>query len=261
MLRAFQFGLILLMLAVLAMISAIVTMHFAIHGAEVIVPSFKGMTVTQATNKAASLGLNLSVDNHFYSVDTPAGHIVGQIPAPGTIVRRAWHVRLIESLGPQKIAVPNLEGLDQRVASIQIRRADLQIGTIAQMPWAYAPEGTVIAQNPEPGAASVARPYVSMLIATPAETTGPTFVMPDLTGQLYASASLAITQAGLMLAPQVTVPPVVASSTAPPASAASATQPAQPAAPVIPPGTILTQSPDPGQPVDASTPIVLTVEQ
>ncbi|HUY82725.1 MAG TPA: PASTA domain-containing protein [Acidobacteriaceae bacterium] len=253
MLRAFQFGLILLMLAALAMISAIVTMHFAIHGAEVTVPNFKGLTVAQATSNAASRGLNLSVDNHYYSVDVPAGHIVGQIPAPGAIVRRAWHVRLIESLGPQKIAVPNLEGLDQRVASIQIRRADLQIGTIAQMPWAYAPEGTVIAQNPAPGSARVARPYVSMLIATPPVATTPTFVMPALTGQLYSAAAPAITQAGLKLAPEKPVPPV-----APPASA---TATAQPVPPAIAPGTILMQSPQPGQPVDASTPIELTVEQ
>src|SRR5579875_3809470 len=229
MLRAFQFVLLLLMLAALAMVSAIVTMHFAIHGAEVTVPSFKGLTVAQATNKAAVLGLNLSVD-------IPAGHIVGQIPAPGTIVRRAWHVRLIESLGPQKIAVPDLKGLDQRVASIQIRRADLQIGAIAQRPWAYAPEGTVIAQNPAPGTASVARPYVSMLIATPPGSASPTFVMPDLTGQLYSAAALAIAQAGLKLAPEVTVPAVV-----PPLAGASAVQSAQPPAPVIPPGTIVQQ--------------------
>ena len=253
MLRAFQFGLILLMLAALAMISAIITMHFAIHGAEVTVPSFKGMTVAEATNKAASLGLNLSVDSHYYSIDIPAGHIVGQIPAPGTIVRRAWHVRLIESLGPQKIAVPDLEGLDQRVASIQIRRADLQIGTIAQVPWDYAPDGTVIAQNPAPGSASVARPYVSMLIATPSQTTRPTFVMPDLMGQLYSVAAAAIEHSGLKLAPEQTIQTV-----APPVSGSSA---GQPMAPVIPPGSVVKQRPQPGQPVDPSTPIELTVEQ
>ena len=253
MLRAFQFGLILLMLAALAMISAIVTMHFAIHGAEVTVPSFKGLSVAQAINKAASRGLNLSVDNHYYSVDIPAGHIVGQIPAPGTIVRRAWHVRLIESLGPQRIAVPNIEGLDERIASIQIRRADLQIGTIAQMPWTYEPQGTVIAQNPAPGSASVARPSVSMLITAPPVTTSPRFVMPDLAGQMYSEAALAIAHAGLDLAPVKTAAPA-----APPISGASSTQPI---APVVPPGTILSQSPQPGQPVNSSTPIELTVEQ
>lgn len=253
MLRAFQFGLILLMLAALAMISAIVTMRLAIHGAEVTVPSFRGLTVSEATNKAASLGLNLSVDNRYYSVDIPAGRIAGQIPAPGTVVRRAWHVRLIESLGPQRVAVPDLEGLDQRVASIQIRRAGLQIGAIAQMPWAYAPEGTVIAQNPAPGSASVARPYVGMLVAAPPVIASPTFVMPDLTGQMYTAAALAVVHAGLKLAPVKTEPPSV-----PPVPGASATQPVPP---VIPPGSVVAQDPEPGQLVDASTPVQLTVEQ
>src|SRR6185437_16255370 len=87
------------------------------------------------------------------SVDTPAGHIAAQSPAPGTVVRREWHVQLTESLGPQKVAVPNLIGLDQRAASIQLRRASLDLGTTAQMPWAYDPPGSVIAQNPAPGAA------------------------------------------------------------------------------------------------------------
>ena len=108
MLRASRFLLVLLALAGLALLSAIVTMHFAIHGAEVTIPSFKGLTVAEATSKAASLGLNLSVENHFFSADVPAGHISGQSPAPGTVVRRQWHVQLTESLGPQRIAVPGL---------------------------------------------------------------------------------------------------------------------------------------------------------
>src|ERR1700739_4427953 len=127
MLRAFQFLLILLMLAGLAMLSAIATMHFAIHGAEVTVPVFNGLTAAEATSKAADLGLSLSVDNHVYSIDIPPGHIVSQSPAPGTIVRREWHVRLSESLGPQRVAIPKLVGLDQRVASIEIRRDALEI--------------------------------------------------------------------------------------------------------------------------------------
>ena len=41
--RAFKFAAVVLALAVIAMLSAIMTMHFAIHGAEVTVPSFKGL--------------------------------------------------------------------------------------------------------------------------------------------------------------------------------------------------------------------------
>ncbi|HEX3469595.1 MAG TPA: PASTA domain-containing protein [Silvibacterium sp.] len=253
MFRAFQFLLIVLMLALLAMLAAVTTMHFAIHGAEVTVPSFKGLTVAEATDKAAALGLNLKVDSHFYSVDIPVGHVLSQSPAAGTVVRREWHVRLTESLGPQRVAIPDLTGSDQRLASIQIRRVGLELGDTADMPYAYASPGTVIAQNPAPDAAGVERPSVGLLIAAPPLEANGGMVMPDFTGQVFSSAALVITRAGLKLAPvktaQVTVPDV--------ASTTSAQLPQ----PILPIGTVTGQSPPPGHRVDASTPIELTVAQ
>jgi eukaryotic-like serine/threonine-protein kinase len=251
--RAFQFVLILLMLAVLAMLSAVTTMHFAIHGAEVSVPSFKGLTVAEATGKAASLGLNSSVDNHFYSVDIPAGRVLSQAPKPGTVVRREWHVRLMESLGPRRVAIPALTGSDERLASIQIRRVGLELGARAEMPYAYAPPGTVIAQNPAPDAAGVERPSISLLVAVPpVETTGGV-IMPDLTGQLFSSAALAISRAGLKLAPVKDVPASIPAVASPNSS--------QPPVPPIPIGSVVSQNPPPGYRVDASTPIELTLAQ
>ena len=58
-------------------------MHFAIHGAEVQVPSLKGMTVAEARSQTAGLGLNLEVDNRYYSSDVAPGHILTQSPAAG----------------------------------------------------------------------------------------------------------------------------------------------------------------------------------
>jgi eukaryotic-like serine/threonine-protein kinase len=252
-LRAFKFVLVVLMLAVLALLSAITTMHFAIHGAEVTVPSFKGLTVAEATDKAAALGLNLSVDNHFYSVDIPAGHVLSQSPAQGTVVRREWHVRLTESLGPQRIAIPNLTGSNERLAAIGIRRVGMELGATAQMPYAYAPEGTVIAQNPAPDAAGVERPSISLLIAAvPLETSGG-MVMPDLTGQAFSAAALAISHAGLKLAPVKT-----AQASVPAIASPTDTQTPQPP---VAAGTVIGQNPPPGHRVDASTPIELTVAQ
>lgn len=252
MLRAFRFLFILFLLAGLALLSAILTMHFAIHGAEVTIPSFKGLTVPQATEKALSMGLNVGVESKYYSIDVPADHIAGQSPAPGTVVRRNWHVRLIESLGPQRVAIPNVTDLDQRVASIQIRRDGLELGTTASIPWTYAPVGSVIAQSPAPGSAGVARPTVSLLLADPPANPGPAFVMPDLTGQSITSATQAITQAGLKLGTVINAPLAIP---------AANMNPLQPTAPLTPSGTILSQSPAPGQRVDPSTPIQLTVAQ
>lgn len=265
MLRGFRFLVILLVLAGLALLSAITTMHFAIHGAEVRIPSFKGLTVSQATEKALSMGLDIGVESRYYSVDIPEGHIVGQSPAPGAVVRRNWHVRLIESLGPQRVAIPNVTDLDQRVASIQIRRDSLELGTTASIPWSYAPIGSVIAQSPAPGAAGVARPTVSLLLAAPPANSSPAFVMPDLTGQSIYVATQDLTQAGLKLGAVVTVPtaPSPASSPAvtPGANTAPSANATQPAPPPTPSGTILSQSPAPGQRIDATTAIQLTVAE
>lgn len=264
MLRAFRFLLILLVLAGLALLSAITTMHFAIHGAEVTIPAFKGLTVPQATEKALSMGLDVSVESRYYSVDVPEGHIVGQSPAPGAVVRRNWHVRLIESLGPQRVAIPNVTDLDQRVASITIRRDGLELGTTASIPWSYAPIGSVIAQSPAPGAAGVARPTVSLLLAAPPANRTPAFVMPNLTGQSLSVATQDITQAGLKLGAVVTVPtaiPAPSPAVTPGANTAPSANATQPAPPPTPSGTILNQSPAPGQRIDATTPIQLTVAQ
>lgn len=264
MLRGFRFLLILLVLAGLALLSAITTMHFAIHGAEVTIPTFKGLTVPQATEKALPMGLNVSVESRYYSVDIPQGHIVGQSPAPGTVVRRNWHVRLIESLGPQRVAIPNVTDLDQRVASIQIRRDGLELGTTASIPWSYAPIGSVIAQTPVPGAAGVARPTVSLLLAAPPANTNPAFVMPNLTGQSIYVATQDLTEAGLKLGAVVTVPtatPAPSLTATPGANTAPSANATQPAPPPTPSGTILSQNPAPGQRIDATTPIQLTVAQ
>src|SRR5262249_39511208 len=88
MIRFFRFALLVLLLCVVALLSAVATMHFAIHGAEVSIPDFRGLTVADAMRKAASLDLNLSVDNRFYSAEMPEGRVLTQAPASGTVVRR-----------------------------------------------------------------------------------------------------------------------------------------------------------------------------
>src|ERR1017187_7218145 len=89
----FQVASLLMLLVAVVLLAAITTMHFAIHGAEVQVPSLKGMTVAEARSETAGLGLNLNVDNRYYSGDVAAGHILTQSPAPGNLVRREWQGR------------------------------------------------------------------------------------------------------------------------------------------------------------------------
>jgi beta-lactam-binding protein with PASTA domain len=256
-LRLFQFALVLVLLVVVAMVSALTTMHFAIHGAEVKVPDFRGMSEADARRKAAADGLEISIDDHFYSAVVPASRMVTQSPTAGTIVRTGWQVRLGQSLGAQKVAVPSLIHDPERVAALDIRRASLQLGTIAHLPYAPAEPGTVIAQSPDAGAASVDRPTVAVLLSAPVPPEASGYVMPDFVNQPEKAAETAVEKAGLKLAPplyrQAEIPPVATIS-------APGEAPAPPALPVMP-GTVLAQQPAAGARVEAGGTIQFTLAQ
>jgi beta-lactam-binding protein with PASTA domain len=201
MINFFRLVLAGMVLAMAALISAVTTMHFAIHGAEVKVPDLQGLTLAEAVHRTANLGLNLGVDNKYYSADVPEGRVLAQSPAPGAIVRREWRMRVTASLGPQRVAIPKVVGQQERVAAIEVRRLGLELEESAQMPYAGATQGTVIAQNPEQGAAGVERPSVSLLVSTPMVASVPALVMPQLVGMSMANAEALVTRGGLKLGP------------------------------------------------------------
>jgi beta-lactam-binding protein with PASTA domain len=247
----FQIASLVLLLVVVALVAAITTMHFAIHGAEVQVPALKGMTVADARSQTAGLGLNLDVDNRYYSGDVAAGHILTQSPAAGTVVRREWRVRVSESLGPQKVEVPDTVGRAEREAGLALRRVGLDVSSTARLPWGKGPEGTVLAQDPPAKAQGIAKPSVNLLVSAPDDQTPDGFVMPDLTGLPIVSAQAALTKVGIKALP----PKFVAVGIAP-VGTGSAT-------PVLPirPGSVILQSPPAGARVEQSSVVKLTVAQ
>jgi beta-lactam-binding protein with PASTA domain len=243
----FQVASLLLLLVAVGLMAAIITMQFAIHGAEVQVPALKGMTVADARSQTSGLGLNLDVDNRYYSSDVAAGHILTQSPDPGTVVRREWRVRVSESLGPQKVDVPDAVGSAERVAALELRRAGLELGVTARLPFA-APEGTVLAQDPPAHAQDIAQPTINLLVAAPGDAPDG-YVMPDMTGWRAIGAQAELTQAGIKTAPLKFVDvgvPNVGSGAAPPR------------VPVMP-GSVIAQSPAPGSRIDQDTTVTLTV--
>ena len=197
----------------------------------------------------AGLGLNLDVDNRYYSDDVAAGHILSQSPSPGTVVRREWRVRVAESLGPQKVDVPDTVGTNERVASLELRRAGMEVGEIARLPYAAAGEGTVLAQDPPAHAQGIEQPSVNLLVAAPDDEAPDGYVMPDFTGWPVVSAQAALAKLGI----KTSTPSYVDVSVAPVGSGN-----ASPRLP-IKPGSVLVQSPIPGSQVDENSLVKLTV--
>jgi eukaryotic-like serine/threonine-protein kinase len=245
----FRVAMLVMLLVAVALMAAIVTMHFAIHGAEVQVPALKGMTVAEARSQTSGLGLNLDVDNRYYSGEVAAGHILTQSPPPGTVVRREWRVRVAESLGPQSVDVPNTVGANEREASLALRRAGLEVGEIARLPVGSAGEGTVLAQDPPAHAQGIEQPSVNLLVAAPADEAPDGYVMPDLSGLPIVTAQAELAKVGIKSAkPSYIDVPVapVGRGDAPPRLP-------------VPPGAVIAQTPAPGARVDQDTTVKLTV--
>jgi eukaryotic-like serine/threonine-protein kinase len=253
--RALWVGAVLL---IVALVAALTTMRFAVHGREVATPNLIGMTLPEAERAASAAGLGFEVERRFYSANVGEGKVMSQVPASATLVRRGWRIRAAESLGPQRVAIPDVVGQSTRAADINIRRRGLELGgpVIARLP--DLPSDVVVAQSPPPNASGVSAPRISVLASAPAQP--PAFVMPNFVGQPLAVVTEELQEAGLHIgnvnvresAPAASPPgsPGAAPAQLPPASS-------QPPPPSEAAGTratmIAAQDPSPGQKVLAGS--------
>jgi len=254
----------LAMLAV-AVLGAYLSMRVAIHGREVAVPNLAGLSDEDAAAATKDQGLNLSIENRFYSSAVAPNHVLSQSPVAGARVRSGWQVRVTESLGPQTVSVPDVTGQTERPATLVLRRLQLDPGAIAHLP-APAPAGIVLAQSPPPNSKGLNGPRVALLVSDD-ETAAddPAYVMPSLIGLSVSAASLRLATAGLHIAS--------VQNPAAPAPDAPAPAPAEPPAEhyttsFYPPkqafsvaATIAAQSPAPGHRITAADPIRVTLSQ
>ena len=274
--RFFNILLGALAMLVVALLSAFIAMRLAIHGREVKVPNLAGLTMAEASKQTRSQGLRLTLENRFYSPNTPPGRILAQSPQPGITVRREWTVRVTESLGAQQVAIPDLLGQSERTASINIRRLGLEQGVVAHIASPGDP-GVVIAQTPPPNAAGVDTPRVSLLLSEPEEAESPdAFIMPSLTGLTLAGAAARAAAAGLHIVSAEdlnlgTPNPTAATQTATASPAATPTAAATPqtgstttsssttAQPLSAIGTVVAQTPLSGHRVVKGEPVHITL--
>jgi beta-lactam-binding protein with PASTA domain len=186
--HAFRISMTVLAMTAVALLSALITMRLAIHTSEVEVPNLSGLTVEEAADKTSGSQLNLTVENRFYSTTVPAGRVLSQSPTPGASVRKGWHMRVTESMGPQRVSIPDTVGMNERDAAMAIRRASLDLGAIAHLP-SPGQADTVLAQTPPANAEGVEKPEVSLLLSQPESAAPRAYVMPSLVGMSYSAAS------------------------------------------------------------------------
>jgi len=258
----FRFAVLALILVVVAMVSALMAMRLAIHGQEVAVPALVGLAPAEAEKTVANLGLQMSIERQYYSPQIPEGRIMSQLPLPGTKVRRGWQVRVAQSLGPTRVAIPDVTGESEHAAELNIRRRGLDLSSMAAVESAGIPADQVLAQNPTANATQLVAPKISLLVT--AAATPETYVMPNFVGQPLGSVNRTLQDEGFRLGNvSVAAPaPVEAADEASAAGPATVAAPAQTAPPAqaTPASVIVSQWPAAGQKIAAGAAVSFEVK-
>ncbi len=94
----------------------------------------------------------------------PAGTVVSQSPAPGSLLMQGEPVSLFVSTGEGLTTVPDVVGLDVAAARIALTEAGFTVGETLVADEAAA--GTVLSQDPGAGGMAALGSAVALLVST-----------------------------------------------------------------------------------------------
>jgi serine/threonine-protein kinase len=180
-------------LAATVVVFAVLSARIVTRSRDVVVPTFVGHSVDDASRLAAAVELPLVVDaTRRPDPSIPAGHIIEQDPVPGTTTRRQRRIRVWVSAGPQVVTMPAVVGQTQRIAELRLAEEGLAVTEIAEIFSASAPADVVVAQDPPPSGSGR---DVRLLVNRGDRRQ--TFVMPDLSGVGIGDAADLLQSIGL----------------------------------------------------------------
>ena len=225
-------ALIALLLVVLLMDMFI--MPWIVHSrGEIAVPNVLGMPVNRAWETLEQRGLAPVIRDTASSDNIKPGRVTYQNPNGSDIVREGRNVYLTVSGGMAQIQVPNLRGRSLRDAKITLERMELRLGTVSYVP-SDMPVETAAMQ-----AVAAGRRISKAVPIDISASNGPLQAqvdVPNVVGLSLDEAQRRLAEAGLRVGAM--------------SSKASKT---------LVPNTVLGQSPQAGDKVDANTPIDLVV--
>jgi eukaryotic-like serine/threonine-protein kinase len=179
----FRLFLLFTVLVAVALLSAITTIRFTIHGRQENMPNLVGVSLESAQRITSGLGLAIKVEDKIYSTQYAVNEIAQQMPPSGTPLKIGQHVHVLVSLGLPQSTVPNLVGDSVRAARITAIQRGLTVGDLALVPWPGDPD-LVVAQDPPPHTTEVRTPTLNLLVAGGEQP--PAFLCPRFVGEPLA---------------------------------------------------------------------------
>jgi serine/threonine-protein kinase len=194
-------------------------------------PSVTGLTQDKAEAALKAKGFNNITTQNQVTTDSAPGLVLAQNPPPDTNVALTQAITLTVSKAPDTVNLPDLKGMSQNDATKKIQELGLKIGNVTNKDDKDLQQGMVISSDPGPGAVAKGT-TVNLVLATG------TVKLPNLVGLQFTDAVQKLADLGLRAAanPQTQTDPQGR-----------------------PTGTVISQSPTPGEvPIRSAVTLVLS---
>ncbi|MGG7306409.1 Stk1 family PASTA domain-containing Ser/Thr kinase [Curtobacterium sp. AB451] len=129
------------------------------------------------------------------SDDVDRGSVIRTEPGSGTNVARKQNIRVIVSLGPEQLAVPDLAGQTQDAAQKALVQAGFAVGAVSSDYSPTVPEGTVMSTDPAASSTHTKGTVVNLTVSNGKVE------LPNVTQQPFQNASDTLTGLGLKVTP------------------------------------------------------------
>lgn len=152
----------------------------------------QGSAGAQRAVEAAGLVAEVTLETH---ETVPTGTVIRTEPPIGGTVRRGTLVRLIVSLGPPQVEIPDVLGRDAADAEELLREAGLEVERLEEFSASHA-KGTVIDQQPSATVFVRRGSTVTITVSKGVEMVA----VPEVTGRKEADARKRLSDAGFAVA-------------------------------------------------------------
>lgn len=131
---------------------------------EIEVPDVENMFFDDAKALLEENNLYISIEGRTHSDEIEKDYIISQHPDKGTMVKPEYTVRVVLSLGPETVLVPNVEKSTKREAEIALENQGLTLGEHEYINSEY-PSDTVIGQSILPNTEVAKGTEISLVIS------------------------------------------------------------------------------------------------
>jgi len=182
---------------ILAGFSAWITVYLMVENKAREVPNLVGLDYDEGKETVEKLRLRIRKTSVEFSQEYPQDRIIAQTPAAGKRLKLHRTVKVVVSMGSQKITMPVLEGLSVREARILVEHKKLRLGKISRISSVSHAANRVIAQDPAARSPVIVRSTINFLVSTGVPKHW--YIMPDLVKKPYEEVKKFLIEAGLKL--------------------------------------------------------------